>query len=111
MLYVPEGFAQGYQTLVDDCEVSYQMTHEYVPEAARGVRWDDPRSASSGRRPRADHLRARSLVANHSTAGIISRAARTVVPMKTTGVRGWFVIGDRSLAARMRARRWRELLA
>jgi dTDP-4-dehydrorhamnose 3,5-epimerase len=42
LLYVPEGFAQGYQTLVDDCEVAYQMTHEYVPEAARGVRWDDP---------------------------------------------------------------------
>ena len=42
LLYVPEGFAQGYQTLVDDCEVTYQMTHEYVPEAARGVRWDDP---------------------------------------------------------------------
>jgi dTDP-4-dehydrorhamnose 3,5-epimerase len=42
MLYVPEGFAQGYQTLVDDCEVVYQMTHEYGPEAASGVRWDDP---------------------------------------------------------------------
>jgi dTDP-4-dehydrorhamnose 3,5-epimerase len=42
LLYVPEGFAQGYQTLVDACEVVYQMTHEYVPEAARGVRWDDP---------------------------------------------------------------------
>jgi dTDP-4-dehydrorhamnose 3,5-epimerase len=42
MLFVPEGFAQGYQTLVDDCEVVYQMTHEYVPEAASGVRWDDP---------------------------------------------------------------------
>ena len=41
-LLVPEGFAQGYQTLVDDCEVVYQMTHEYVPEAASGVRWDDP---------------------------------------------------------------------
>jgi dTDP-4-dehydrorhamnose 3,5-epimerase len=41
-LLVPEGFAQGYQTLSDDCEVSYQMTHEYVPEAASGVRWDDP---------------------------------------------------------------------
>ncbi len=41
-LLVPEGFAQGYQTLVDDCEVIYQMTHEYVPEAASGVRWDDP---------------------------------------------------------------------
>jgi dTDP-4-dehydrorhamnose 3,5-epimerase len=42
LLLVPEGFAQGYQTLVDECEVVYQMTHEYVPEAASGVRWDDP---------------------------------------------------------------------
>jgi dTDP-4-dehydrorhamnose 3,5-epimerase len=42
LLYVPEGFAQGYQTLADDSEVVYQMTHEYVPDAARGVRWDDP---------------------------------------------------------------------
>jgi dTDP-4-dehydrorhamnose 3,5-epimerase len=42
LLYVPEGFAQGYQTLQDDCEVTYQMTHEYVPAAASGVRWDDP---------------------------------------------------------------------
>jgi dTDP-4-dehydrorhamnose 3,5-epimerase len=42
MAYVPEGFAQGYQTLEDDVEVSYQMSHRYVPEAARGVRWDDP---------------------------------------------------------------------
>src|SRR4029077_14753857 len=41
LLFVPEGFAQGYQTLVDDCEVVYQMTHEYVPEAASGVRWDE----------------------------------------------------------------------
>jgi dTDP-4-dehydrorhamnose 3,5-epimerase len=41
-LLVPKGFAQGYQTLVDDCEVVYQITHEYVPEAASGVRWDDP---------------------------------------------------------------------
>jgi dTDP-4-dehydrorhamnose 3,5-epimerase len=42
MAYVPEGFAQGYQTLEDDVEVFYQMSHEFVPEAARGVRWDDP---------------------------------------------------------------------
>jgi dTDP-4-dehydrorhamnose 3,5-epimerase len=41
-LLVPEGFAQGYQTLVADCEVVYQMTHEYVRGAASGVRWDDP---------------------------------------------------------------------
>lgn len=41
-LYVPEGFAQGYQTLDNETEVAYQMSHEYVPEAASGVRWDDP---------------------------------------------------------------------
>lgn len=42
LLYVPEGFAQGYQTLADGTEIAYHMTHEYVPAAARGVRWDDP---------------------------------------------------------------------
>jgi dTDP-4-dehydrorhamnose 3,5-epimerase len=42
LLYVPKGFAQGYQTLVDDTEVAYQMSHEYVPESASGVRWNDP---------------------------------------------------------------------
>ena len=42
LAYVPEGFAQGYQTLEDDTEVHYSMSHRYVPEAARGVRWDDP---------------------------------------------------------------------
>jgi dTDP-4-dehydrorhamnose 3,5-epimerase len=42
LLYVPIGFAQGYQTLLDDTEVAYQMSHEYVPESASGVRWDDP---------------------------------------------------------------------
>jgi len=42
MLYVPEGFAHGFQTLEDGSEVFYQMSDIYVPEAARGVRWDDP---------------------------------------------------------------------
>lgn len=41
LLYVPKGFAQGYQTLADGTEVAYQMTHEHAPAAARGVRWDD----------------------------------------------------------------------
>jgi dTDP-4-dehydrorhamnose 3,5-epimerase len=41
-LFAPAGFAHGFQTLVDASEVHYQMTHHYVPEAARGVRWDDP---------------------------------------------------------------------
>jgi dTDP-4-dehydrorhamnose 3,5-epimerase len=41
-LFVPAGFAHGFQTLEEASEVHYQMSHHYVPEAARGVRWDDP---------------------------------------------------------------------
>jgi dTDP-4-dehydrorhamnose 3,5-epimerase len=41
-LYVPEDFAHGFQTLEDGSEVHYQISHEYVPANARGVRWDDP---------------------------------------------------------------------
>lgn len=41
MLYVPEGFAHGFQTLEDDTEVTYQMSEFYHPECARGIRWDD----------------------------------------------------------------------
>jgi dTDP-4-dehydrorhamnose 3,5-epimerase len=44
-LYVPEGFAHGYQTLVDATEVWYQMSVPYAPESADGLRWDDPRLA------------------------------------------------------------------
>ncbi len=42
MLFVPEGFAHGYQTLRDDAEVFYQLSEFYHPESASGVRWDDP---------------------------------------------------------------------
>jgi dTDP-4-dehydrorhamnose 3,5-epimerase len=42
MLYIPEGFAHGYQTLEDDTEVFYQVSEGYRPQAARGLRWDDP---------------------------------------------------------------------
>jgi len=41
-LYVPEGFAHGFQTLADDSEVLYQMSEAHHPNLARGVRWDDP---------------------------------------------------------------------
>lgn len=41
-LFVPRGCAQGYQTLVDGTEMYYLMSTRYVPEAARGVRFDDP---------------------------------------------------------------------
>lgn len=41
-LYIPAGVAHGFQSLTDDSEVFYQMSEFYVPEAARGVRWNDP---------------------------------------------------------------------
>jgi dTDP-4-dehydrorhamnose 3,5-epimerase len=41
-LYIPEGFAHGFQTLEDDTEVLYQMSEFYHSESARGVRYDDP---------------------------------------------------------------------
>jgi len=42
MLFVPEGFAHGFQVLEDDSEVSYQMSQFYHPECAKGIRWNDP---------------------------------------------------------------------
>jgi len=42
MLFVPEGVAHGFQTLVDDTEVFYQISRFHQPDAQRGVRWHDP---------------------------------------------------------------------
>jgi dTDP-4-dehydrorhamnose 3,5-epimerase len=42
MLYIPEGLAHGFQTLTDNTEVFYQISVDHHPEAARGVRWNDP---------------------------------------------------------------------
>ncbi len=42
MIYVPEGFAHGFQTMEDDTEIFYQVSAFHAPEAGRGVRWDDP---------------------------------------------------------------------
>jgi dTDP-4-dehydrorhamnose 3,5-epimerase len=41
MLYVPAGYAHGFQTLVDDTEVTYLISEFHRPEFGRGVRWDD----------------------------------------------------------------------
>ena len=40
-LYVPAGFAHGFQTLTDDAEILYHISVPFRAEAARGVRWDD----------------------------------------------------------------------
>lgn len=42
MLYVPEGFAHGFQSLVDNTEIFYQVSEFYSPSAERGIRWNDP---------------------------------------------------------------------
>jgi dTDP-4-dehydrorhamnose 3,5-epimerase len=41
-LFIPEGFAHGFQTLEDNCEVFYQMSAFYSPEHQRGLRYNDP---------------------------------------------------------------------
>lgn len=42
MLYVPVGFAHGFQVLSAEADVTYKVTEEYSPEADRGIVWDDP---------------------------------------------------------------------
>ncbi len=42
MLYIPRGFAHGFQTLEDATEVLYQMSQPFNAAAGRGVRWNDP---------------------------------------------------------------------
>ena len=41
-VYVPRGFAHGYQCLVDDSELFYFVTAFYSPDEERGIRWNDP---------------------------------------------------------------------
>jgi dTDP-4-dehydrorhamnose 3,5-epimerase len=41
-LFVPKGFAHGFQSLQDDSLVHYQMSDAYAPAAAGGLRWNDP---------------------------------------------------------------------
>ncbi len=42
LLYIPMGFAHGFQTLADNTEILYQMSEFFAPECARGARWNDP---------------------------------------------------------------------
>ena len=41
-LYVPKGFAHGFQTLCDSCDVQYKVDQVYRPESERCIRWNDP---------------------------------------------------------------------
>jgi len=42
LLYAPSGVAHGFLTLEPNSEVFYEIADDYVPEAAKGVRWNDP---------------------------------------------------------------------
>ena len=41
-LYIPKGFAHGFQTMDDNSEVFYQMTEYFSQNHSKGIRWDDP---------------------------------------------------------------------
>ncbi len=41
MIFIPEGFAHGFQTLEDGTELLYQMSENHHPQLASGVRWND----------------------------------------------------------------------
>lgn len=43
MIYIPEGFAHGFQALTDNCELLYHHSAFYTPGSEAGIRYDDPR--------------------------------------------------------------------
>ena len=42
MLWIPEGFAHGFQVISEEAIVFYKVTQEYAPDLDAGIRWDDP---------------------------------------------------------------------
>jgi dTDP-4-dehydrorhamnose 3,5-epimerase len=42
MFFVPQDFAHGFLTLMDDTEITYQVSQFYTPGSERGIRFDDP---------------------------------------------------------------------
>jgi len=69
MLYIPKGFAHGFQSLVDNSEVDYEITPAYVPGASSGFRFDDP-----------------SLAINWPIAGVITSERDKALPLSFAGI-------------------------
>ena len=42
MMYIPEGFAHGFQALSDNCHLIYHHSEYYIPDAESGLRYNDP---------------------------------------------------------------------
>ena len=104
-LYVPEGFAHGFQTLADDTEVFYQMSESYVPEATRAACAGTIRpSVSRWPLPVTDHLRAGSHVSRTS-----SRPDRPVTVSEPPLARAGTDRGRRRADARSRRRALSDL--
>lgn len=43
MMYIPEGFAHGFQALTDDCELLYHHSQFYLPGVEAGIKYNDPK--------------------------------------------------------------------
>jgi dTDP-4-dehydrorhamnose 3,5-epimerase len=41
MIYIPEGFAHGFQTLTENVELIYHHTEFYTPDAEAGLLYND----------------------------------------------------------------------
>jgi dTDP-4-dehydrorhamnose 3,5-epimerase len=65
-LYIPKGFAHGFQTTAPETEALYQMTAPFHPRASRGIRWDDPMLAIGWPHPTLDNDNSRLSYADSS---------------------------------------------
>lgn len=54
LLFIPEGFAHGFQTLMDHSELIYFHTEFYARDSEGGIRFDDPRLGITWKMPCAD---------------------------------------------------------